>query len=304
MPPSQKKPPPPATMTHAGQRVNDPPGRPVSKGQKKNAFAAPQSAEPAMTSKLLTELIGTALLTFTIAVAGGQSASMAPIAIGSTLMCAVYAGGHVSGANYNPAVTLAIWVRGELGLFEMIGYMLFQLIGGAGGGAAAMVLEPAWTGSGASLWPATAADVGIGYPAKGDGVSDMQALIAEIVFTFALCHTVLHVATSPVQAGNSYYGLAIGFTVFAGAVAVGSVSGGAFNPAVAMLSFVRLGYSEALSAGVAAEVAVALDTLQTTAWVHMLGPLAGGLLAGMLFRLTHPGQVRNRTTTLTESREP
>ena len=82
-------------------------------------------------AKLTTELLGTALLTFTIAVAAGQGAALAPFAIGSTLMCAIYAGGHISGANYNPAVTLAIFLRGKLGFFTTIGYMLAQLIGGA-----------------------------------------------------------------------------------------------------------------------------------------------------------------------------
>lgn len=303
-PPAGRSPGPPAsTITHANRQVSDPPGRPVSKGGrgKSNAFAPPSSGEPGLGSKLVTELIGTALLTFTIAVAAGQGGSMAPLAIGTTLMCAVYAGGHVSGANYNPAVTLAIWVRGELGFFAAIAYMIAQLIGGFAGGAGAMVLEPAWMGTAGTdtgssqWWPATAADVGIGYPAKGAGVTDTQAFLAEVVFTFALCHTVLHVATSPVQAGNSYYGLAIGFTVFAGAVAVGGVSGGAFNPAVAMLSFVRLTYSEALSQGVSAEVAVALDTLKTATWLHMSAPMAGGFLAGLLFRITHPSQVRAAT---------
>lgn len=311
-PPAGRSPGPPAsTITHANRQVSDPPGRPVSKGGrgKSNAFAPPSSGEPGLGSKLVTELIGTALLTFTIAVAAGQGGSMAPLAIGTTLMCAVYAGGHVSGANYNPAVTLAIWVRGELGFFAAIAYMIAQLIGGFAGGAGAMVLEPAWMGTAGTdtgssqWWPATAADVGIGYPAKGAGVTDTQAFLAEVVFTFALCHTVLHVATSPVQAGNSYYGLAIGFTVFAGAVAVGGVSGGAFNPAVAMLSFVRLTYSEALSQGVSAEVAVALDTLKTATWLHMSAPMAGGFLAGLLFRITHPSQVGDGTGVLKSLRE-
>ena len=77
---------------------------------------------------------------------------------------------------------------------------------GFGGGAAAMVLEPAWT-SGSGWWPATRGEVAIGYPAKAEGVSDGAAFLAEVIFTFALCHTVLHVATSSVQDGNSYYGL-------------------------------------------------------------------------------------------------
>lgn len=257
---------------------------------KLNAPAAP--AEPMLASKLLTELLGTALLTFTIATAAGQGLAMAPIAIGSTLMCAVYAGGHVSGANYNPAVTLAIYVRGKLPAIDAVAYMLFQLCGGFIGGGCAMLLEPGWKAQeDGGWWPSTEAEVGIGFAAKGDGVTDAQALIAEVVFTFALCHTVLHVATSSVQDGNSYYGLAIGFTVLSGAVSVGGVSGGAFNPAVAMLSLVRLTHGSALSEGFVAELGLMMETFYGGAWIHVAGPLVGGLLAGLLFVFTHPAEV-------------
>ena len=134
----------------------------------------------------------------------------------------------------------------------------------------------------------TAARLPPPHSAKGTGVTDAQALVAEAVFTFALCHTVLHVATSAVQEGNSYYGLAIGFTVLAGAVSVGGVSGGAFNPAVAMLSLVRLTYSSAFSDGALTVVYSMRDAVLGGAWIHIAGPMGGGLLAGLLFRITHP----------------
>ena len=85
---------------------------------------------PSLISKLSTELVGTALLTLTVGAAAGQGSKLAAVGIGSTLMCAVYAGAHISGANYNPAVTLAIFVRGKLGFMEAILYMLTQLFGG------------------------------------------------------------------------------------------------------------------------------------------------------------------------------
>ena len=126
------------------------------------------------------------------------------------------------------------------------------------------------------------------HSAKGADVTDTQALVAEAVYTFALCHTVLHVATSAVQEGNSYYGLAIGFTVLAGAVSVGGVSGGAFNPAVAMLSLVRLTYSSAFSDGWLAVLLSMRAAILGGAWIHIAGPMGGGVLAGLLFRITHP----------------
>lgn len=246
---------------------------------------------PSLISKLSTEFVGTALLTLTVGAAAGQGSKLAAVGIGSTLMCAVYAGAHISGANYNPAVTLAIFVRGKLGFMEAILYMLTQLFGGFAGGCAALVLEPGWVaGSSSSWWPQSASDVGIGYPAIGSGVSTYSAICAEAIVTFALCHTVLHVATNSVQDGNSYYGLAIGFIVLSGAVSVGGVSGGAFNPAVAMLSFARLVDAASLSAGPRAELSRFAEAMASSVWVHFAGPLAGGLLAGLLFRLTHPSQ--------------
>ena len=194
-----------------------------------------------------------------------------------------------TGANYNPAVTIAILVRGKLDLGTAVAYIVTQLLGGFLGGCLGLLLEPGWTG-GRGWWPQAAADVAIGYPALGDGVSTSEALVAEVTFTFALCHTVLHTATNSVQDGNSYFGLAIGFTVLSGAIAVGGVSGGAFNPAVAMLSFVRLTYAAALSSGVRAELAAFTAAMTNGVWIHMAGPAAGGLLAGGLFRVTHPSQ--------------
>jgi aquaporin Z len=227
-----------------------------------------------LVSKLMAEFLGTALLSFTIAAAAGQGAALAAVAIGSTLMCVIFMGGHISGAQYNPAVTLAVFVRGRMTLVEALLYMLVQLLGALSGGGSAMIVDPGWSG-------------GIGAPGVGSyttlnattGVLDSNrvglgsALVAEIVVTFALCHTVLHVATTNAQANNSYYGLAIGFVVLSGAISVGGVSGGAFNPAVAMLTAIK---------GTAGD--------NGNLWVWVIGPLLGGALAGSLFRLTHPSE--------------
>lgn len=198
---------------------------------KKPAFSGPP-----LSSRLLVEFVGTALLTLTVAAAAGQGSDLAPFAIGSTLICAIYAGGHVSGAHYNPAVTLAVLVRGKIDSLAALAYMVTQLIGGAAGGAAAILLEPSWAAATARgigiTWPGTPAEVAIGYAKLGAGVSAGSALLAEAVVTFALCHVVLHTATNADQDGNSYFGLAIGLVVLSGAISVGSISGGAFNPAV------------------------------------------------------------------------
>lgn len=201
----------------------------------------------------LVEFIGTFFLTLTIGTAAGQGASLAPLAIGSTLVCAIYWGGHMSGANFNPAVSLAVCIRGKLTPVLCGCYMLAQFAASAVAFAAVSALLPR-----------------VGSPVPGSGVEIGAAFAAELVLTFALCHTVLHTATSSAGAGNSYFGLAIGFTVLSGAISVGGVSGGAFNPAVGVLSLLN-----------GLNVTTVLE-------LYFLAPLLGGTLAAGLFHLTHP----------------
>ncbi|MFK7847256.1 MAG: aquaporin [Rhodothermales bacterium] len=133
--------------------------------------------------------------------------------MGSALMIMVYMGGHISGAHYNSAVSLAAWMRGALSSKDVAQYMISQVLGAI----AASLAVNGITGS--TIAPAPAAAAG---PAMG----------VEILFTFALALVVLHVATAKTTEGNSYFGLAIGFTVVVAAFAGGGISGGAFNPAV------------------------------------------------------------------------
>ena len=205
-------------------------------------------AKKVLFSKLATEFLGTLFLSFTIATAAGQGAELAPIAIGFTLTCAVYAGGHVSGSHYNPAVTLAVALRGKAGsALEIVGYLASEFAGAATGAAIATVFGG-----------------GIGYPDVAG--SKLRALAAEIILTAALTNTVLNVATSTKTAGNDFFGLAIGCTVLSGAISVGGVSGGCFNPAIAMLCIIR---------GDLGNVPI-----------YICGPAFGGTVGALLFRLT------------------
>jgi len=218
-----------------------------------------------MTRKLAIEAIGTFFLVFTIGMvvlepgAGG----LGPLAIAGVLMAMVYAGGHVSGAHYNPAVTLAVFLRGAATVHDAIGYWVFQLVAGAV--SATLVL---WLKGGGPLTSMT-----LDVP---------QVLAAEFLFTFALAFVVLNVATARGVEGNSYFGLAIGITVLAGAYAVGPISGGAFNPAVsvAMLVF-----------GV-----IAVGDL----WVYLLAQLLAGALAGVVFNVLDLGDDKATTATPAE----
>jgi aquaporin Z len=199
--------------------------------------------------KLGVEFIGTFFLVFTVGMAVATAGTLAPLAIGAVLMVMVFAGGHVSGGHYNPAVSTAVLVRGKLTPNEYAGYVVAQVLAALAAAGVVSVLGYA---------PKSAMAV----------AADGKMLIAEFLFTFALCYVVLNVATAKGTEGNSFYGLAIGFTVAAGAFAVGSVSGGAFNPAVAFGATVMGLFS------------------WSHIWIYLLAELAGGVAAAYAFRLT------------------
>src|SRR5256884_2919323 len=178
-------------------------------------------------NKYIAEFIGTFFLVLTIGCTGiGAGAGViAPLAIGAALMVMVFAGGHISGAHYNPAVTLGVFIRGKVNVADVLPYMVAQLAGAA----IAAVIVIKFLRAGAAVTPIS--------PQLG------PALLAEFLFTFALVYVVLNAATAEGTSGNSFYGLAIGMTVMTGAFAVGDISGGAFNSAVA-LSICMLGISD------------------------------------------------------------
>jgi aquaporin Z len=166
--------------------------------------------------KLVVEFIGMFIFMFTVGMVTNKAGAgaLAPLAIGAVLMVMVFAGGHVSGGHYNPAVSTAVLVRGRMAPVEWAAYAATQVIAAA---LAGLVVR--WVGGRESAAPVA---------------SSGKMLVAEFLFTFALAWVVLHVATARGTLGNSFYGLAIGFTVAAGAFAVGGISGGAFNPAIAV----------------------------------------------------------------------
>ena len=197
--------------------------------------------------KYIVEFIGTFFLVLAVCMAGTKAGDMAPVAIGATLMVMIFAGGHVSGGHYNPAVTLAVFIRGKCDMTDALFYWVFQI---AGGIVAGLLASRYFDYSVAAASP----DLPI------------KALVAEVIGTFALAYVVLNVATADKNAGNSFYGLAIGFTVTAMAYTLGPVSMGAFNPAVAI--------------GAGAFGAFAWGTI----WIYLIGCLLGGALAGITYK--------------------
>jgi aquaporin Z len=203
--------------------------------------------------KYVVELIGTFFLVFTVGAVSFLSATLAPLAVGAALMVMIYAGGHISGGHYNPAVTVAALVRRRIGLGDAVGYWIAQLVAGV---LAALVVR------GMLPHVVVTATALTGHAGA--------AFIAELLFTFALCYVVLNVATSRDHPVNSFYGLAIGFTVMTGAIAVGSISGGAFNPAVAV--------------GAATMGLFAWSTL----WIYLVAEVIAAVVAGLVFRALNP----------------
>lgn len=205
-------------------------------------------------NKYTAEFIGTFFLVLTIGctVIGSGAGALAPLAIGSALMVMIFAGGHISGGHFNPAVTLGVWIRGRCDAKDVVPYMISQIVGAVlaafavkflKGGTAVTPLEPA----------------------------TLPALVAEFLFTFALVYVVLNTATAKGTSGNSFYGLAIGFTVLVGAFSVGNISGGAFNPAVAV--------------GISCMGLSAWPNI----WIYLVADFVGGAAAAGAFKAINPG---------------
>ena len=225
----------------------------TSQPQSVAVAAAPQWG--VATRKYAVEAIGAFFLTFAVGVAALSGSVFVPLAAGAMLMVMIYAGGHISGGHYNPAVTMAALVRRRIGIRDAVAYWVVQVAGGVIAGLLARaVVNPA------SVKTLTLS-----------GHAQAAAAVVEVLITFALCYVVLNVATSKDQPGNGFFGLAIGFTVAAGAFAVGGISGGVFNPAVAI---------GGASAGLFA---------WSTIWIYLLVELGAGIAAGLAFLALNPG---------------
>jgi aquaporin Z len=203
--------------------------------------------------KYVYEFIGTFFLVLTIGltvVNPDGVGLLAPLAIGSILAVLVYAGGHISGAHYNPAISFAVYLRGKLSTEDLGFYWIAQLLGGLAAGLLTLYFKG-------------------GPEVEALNPDIFMTFLAEFLFTFALCFVVLNVATAKETAGNSYFGFAIGFTVLAGAYAIGAISGGALNPAVA------LGFT-------------LFNVIHwSSIWIYIIANLLGGALAALVFNEAH-----------------
>ncbi len=203
--------------------------------------------------RYLTEFLGTLFFVMSIGLIVASGNPMAPLVIGATLMVVVYMGGHISGGHYNPAVSLALFLRGKLPRERLVPYWIAQILGAIVGAYLA------YMAAGRTF-----------APAPGAGVSTTTVLLVEALYTCLLALVVLNVATAKDTQGNSFYGLAIGFTIVIAAFSGGPISGGAFNPAVATGGIVV----DALRGGGSF----------SNLWLYLVGPLAGGVIAALIYR--------------------
>ena len=206
-----------------------------------------------MQQKLTTEFIGTFFLSLTICTAAvyGSAGDYAPFGIAATLMVMIYAGGHISGAHYNPAVTVSIYLRGACEKDEVLPYITSQVIAAV---SAAMVVENLLLPD--ELTNVTVKDLGT------------HAVVAELLFTFALAYVILNVATTESTSGNGYYGAAIALVVLAGAITVGSISLASFNPAVT------------------SALIVSGKLTLADSWMHFVPQFVGAVLATYAYKST------------------
>ena len=205
--------------------------------------------------KYITEFIGTFFLVTVVCLTNGNF--LAPIAVGSLLTAIIYMGYSISGAHFNPATTLAILIVKKIELKESIIYIIVQLIAGCAGALCYFF-----------VWGRNS-----GLPRPNMEINILKPLFVEFIFTFIMILVILSVAASKKNAGNNYYGLEIGLTVTGIAIAAGTISGGAFNPAIGLGPML-------------------IDKLLGSCpcnpfeygWIYFAGPFAGSALAAFTFR--------------------
>jgi aquaporin Z len=210
---------------------------------------------PGLDQQLTVEFLGTFVLVFTVGLATSKTGAgiLAPLAIGSALMVMVFAGAHISGAHYNPALSVSVLLRGRADRTQTLAYIGTQLAAGALAGLLVRGLA------------------GPGHPAAL--AASWKIFVLEFVFTFVLAYVVLNVATARATEGNSFFGLAIGFTLATEVFAVGNLSGGVFNPAVALGS------------------SLVGSLVWAHFWIYLLASVAGGVVSAVVFRYLHRGSL-------------
>ncbi len=207
-----------------------------------------------MTRKCLMEVMGTFFLSVAVMFSMGSN----PMIIGLMLMIVFYAGVHISGAHYNPAVTVAVMTKGGIKVQEGMMYMASQVAGALLAGGLTMVL----------------ADGAVFTPEVAAGTPLLRAVFMEMLFTFLLCYTILTI-TSSMYKNSAVHGVVVGLTLI-----VVATFEGLYNPAIA-ISSMALNMVKAQDMANVAEMATYLG-----------GPFIGGALAAVAFCFFNPKEMK------------
>lgn len=234
----------------------------------------------------IAEMVGTFILVFAgtsaavacalgLPIAGPQYNSLAVgLVFGLVLSALVAALGHVSGAHFNPAVTLGLYSVKKFPARLLGSYLGGQLLGAI---LASLVVWLTFGSPARDL-----ASLGATYPAAG--VPEWRAFLMEIFITFVLVFVIFGVATDP-RAKMPTASLAIGFALGVAVLIGGPVSGGAVNPARALGPMI-------------------VSAKFTGFWLYIIGPITGGIAAAMLYdkllRWTRPPAPEEETTVIGE----
>jgi len=218
--------------------------------------------------KVSAEAIGVYFLVTTVGLCAAQGLDLGPVAVGCMVMSMIYTFGHISGAHFNPAVTLGFTVRGRMCAVSCLAYIIAQFLGGA---AAAAITSTALSHVGRTTYTcaynATNAfpTCGVGYPTYNTDFQLWSAVVIEGAYAFAL--TTMAINLEYQDYDYFFAGLANFGWIAGSGIAGGAVSGAAYNPVVGTV------------------LAMSQD-FPRDIWIYCLAPSLGGMLAGLVFRFT------------------
>lgn len=191
-----------------------------------------------------------------------QESFVAPVAVGFVIIALIYAFGHISGAHFNPAITISVYCRGFITLIDSLIFIVMQLTGSIVGAFIAI----GFTGE-------------LPYIEPGAKYKDSygRLCVVEMIYTFAVAVVAINVATTESQRGNFFYGVSIGMCVCAGMATAQKISGGAFNPAI----------------GTALSITNAMRATGTGrfVWIYWTGPMLGGYMGGLSYHVLNAKEI-------------
>ena len=191
-----------------------------------------------------------------------QESFIAPVAVGFVMIALIYAFGHISGAHFNPSITIAVYIRGFITISDAFIFILVQLIGGFIGALCAWLIT--------GIQP---------YIEPGNKYKDRygSVFVIEFIYAFAIAIVVINVATTEAQRGNFFYGVSIGMCICAAVASAQKISGGAFNPAV----------------GTALSITNVMRDHGTFKyiWIYWIGPIGGGVFGGLSYYVLNAKEI-------------